>query len=52
MNAHTKQQQDKVFEMDFIDIQKFWPPVCTSFGMKSYVIIYPTDLDLFFFTQK
>ena len=22
MNAHTKQQQDKVFEMDFIDSQK------------------------------
>ena len=26
MNAHTKQQQDKVFEMDFIDCQKSDPP--------------------------
>ena len=26
MNAHTKQQQDKVFETDFIDSQKSAPP--------------------------
>ena len=26
MNAHTKQRQDKVFEMDFIDSQKSDPP--------------------------
>ena len=26
MNAHTKQQQDKVFEMDFTDSQKSDPP--------------------------
>ena len=26
MNAHTEQQQDKVFEMDFIDSQKSDPP--------------------------
>ena len=26
MNAHTKQQQDKVFETDFIDSQKLEPP--------------------------
>ena len=26
MNAHTKQQQDKVFETDFIDSQKSEPP--------------------------
>ena len=26
MNAHTKQQQDKVFETDFIDSQKSDPP--------------------------
>ena len=26
MNAHTKQQQDKVFETDFIDSQKPDPP--------------------------
>ena len=26
MNAHTKQQQDKVFQTDFIDSQKSDPP--------------------------
>ena len=26
MNAHTKQQEDKVFEMDFIDSQNSNPP--------------------------
>ena len=26
MNAHTKQQQDKVFQKDFIDSQKSDPP--------------------------
>ena len=26
MNIHTKQQQDKVFETDFIDSQKSDPP--------------------------
>ena len=26
MNAHTKQQQDKAFEADFIDSQKPDPP--------------------------
>ena len=26
MNAHTKQQQDKMFETDFIDSQKSDPP--------------------------
>ena len=26
MNAHTKQQQDKVFETDFIDSKKSDPP--------------------------
>ena len=26
MNAHTKQPQDKAFEMDFIDSQKSDPP--------------------------
>ena len=30
MNTHTKQQQDKVFEMDFIDSQKsLTPHLCT-----------------------
>ena len=41
MNAHTKQQQDKVFETDFIDSQKSDPPppppLCAPFGTKSYV---------------
>ena len=36
MNAHTKQQQDKVFETDFIDSQKLDPPICSPFGTKSY----------------
>ena len=26
MNTHTKQQQDKVFQTDFIDSQKYDPP--------------------------
>ena len=26
MNAHTKQQQDEVFQTDFIDSQKYNPP--------------------------
>ena len=29
MNAHTKQQQDKVFETDFIDSQKSDPHLRT-----------------------
>ena len=33
MNAHTKQQQDKVFQTDFIDGQKSDPP----FSTKSYI---------------
>ena len=34
MNAHTKQQQDEVFQMDFIDSQKSDPPppICAPFG--------------------
>ena len=32
MNAHTKQQQDKVFQTDFIDSQKSDPPICAPFG--------------------
>ena len=38
MNAHTKQQQDKVFETDFIDSQKSDPPICAPFGTKSMKI--------------
>ena len=36
MNAHTKQQQDKVFQTDFIDSQKP-PPICAPFGTKNYI---------------
>ena len=36
MNAHTKQQQDKVFETDFIGSQNPLPPRCASFGTKLY----------------
>ena len=38
MNAHTKQQQDKVFETDFIE-SKTWPPICAPFGSKSRIYI-------------
>ena len=43
MNAHTKQQQDEVFQMDFIDSQKSDPPpppppICAPFGTKSIII--------------
>ena len=33
MNAHTKQQQDKVFETDLLTVN---PPRCVPFGTKSY----------------
>ena len=39
MNVHTKQQQDKVFETDFIGSQNPHPPRCAPFGTKSYIII-------------
>ena len=38
MNAHTKQQQDKVFQMDFIDSQKSDPPICAPFGTKYKIL--------------
>ena len=42
MNTHTKQQQDKVFEIDFIDSQKSNPPICVPFGIKSiYIWLVP-----------
>jgi len=43
MNAHTKQQEDKVFETDFIGSQKPHPPRCAPFGTKSY-IYYNNDI--------
>ena len=42
MNAHTKQQQDKVFETDFIDSQKSDPPfshLLTISPLGIYIII-------------
>ena len=39
MNAHTKQQQDKVFEKDFIDSQPPPSPFCAPFGTKSYIFL-------------
>ena len=39
MNAHTKQQQDKVFETDFIDSQKS-DPTCVHLLALSHVYIY------------
>ena len=39
MNAHTKQQQDKVFATDFIDSQKSDAPICTPLGTK-FIYIY------------
>ena len=40
MNAHTKQQQDKVFEMDFIDSQKSDPPFAHLLVLNHYIYIY------------
>ena len=37
MNAHTKQQQDEVFET-FYWQSKIWPPICAPFGTKSLII--------------
>ena len=39
MNAHTKQQQDKVFETDFIDSQKPDPPFVHLLAL-SLVCVY------------
>ena len=38
-NAHTKQQQDKVFETDFIDSQKSDPPFAHLLAL-SLVVFY------------
>ena len=39
MNVHTKQQQDKVFETDFIDSQKSDPPFAHLLAL-SHIYIY------------
>ena len=39
MNAHTKQQQDKVFQTDFIDSQKSNPPFVHLLAL-SHIYIY------------
>ena len=36
MNAHTKQQQDKVFETDFIDSQKPDPPFAHLLALSQF----------------
>ena len=43
MNAHTKQQQDKVFQTDFIDSLKSDPPFAHLLALSHY----PTSLDFF-----
>ena len=40
MNAHTKQQQDKVFQTDFIDSQKSDPPFAHLLALKKKKYIY------------
>ena len=48
MNAHTKQQQDKVFETDFIGSQNPYPTQCTPFVTKSYIYISSCYIFLLF----
>ena len=43
MNAHTKQQQDNVFETDFIDSQKSDPPFAHLLAL-SHMCIRHQDL--------
>ena len=38
MNAHTKQQQDKVFETDFIESQKSNPPFVHLLAQSQLVV--------------
>ena len=47
MNAHTKQQQDKVFETDFIDSQKSDPPFAHLLALSHiiYVVLDYCSLD-------
>ena len=40
MNAHTKRQQDKVFQMDFIDSQKSNPPFAHLLALSHYMCIH------------
>ena len=44
MNAHTKQQQDKVFETDFIDSQKSDPPFAHPLALSRIQYIYTCRL--------
>ena len=39
MNAHTKQQQDKVFETDFIDSQQSDPHAIESIIIKMLLVV-------------
>ena len=47
MNAHTKQQQDKVFETDFIDSQKSDPAFAHLLAIIIYYYIYISILVTF-----
>ena len=56
MNAHTKQQQDKVFETDFIDSQKSDPPFGHLLALSHICFIltcycYSVRSTLFFFLR-
>ena len=45
MNAHTKQQQDKVFEADFIDSQKSDPPFVHLLALSQFSLIVTAAVD-------
>ena len=45
MNAHTKQQQDKVFETDFIDSHKSDPPFAHLLAVSHHDITDKVALD-------
>ena len=40
MNAYTKQQQDKVFQTDFIDSQKYDPPFAHLLALSHFIRVY------------
>ena len=44
MNAHTKQQQDKVFETDFIDSQKSDPPFAHLLALSHVRVFHDLEL--------
>ena len=52
MNAHTKQQQDKVFERDFIDSQKSDPPFAHLFALSHMALHEVTQCLVVWCTQN